>query len=220
MPCPIPEYLSLGDVALPKARQQLARTDSLVILTLGGAPTAGIAAGDPSATYPALLQADLSLALPGKSVSVVNKARAEGTVGTLPKDIDAVIRQSSASLVIWASGSREAARSADVDEYVGTLQRGIAAIRGAGADLILLDLQYAPSIARITNTGPYRDALFGTALAYEVPVLRRYDLMMTWIDGGIIDLDAQDATARRKAARHLFSCIATALAPSIARAVK
>ena len=131
-----------------------------------------------------------------------------------------MIQESGAKLVIWATGAREAAGSADIDAYVARLEKGIIAIRSAGADLILLDMQYAPSIARIVNFGPYRDALLGTAAARDVPVLRRYELMMQWSDGGVMNLDVQDTAERRQVARQLFGCIAAALSPAIAQALK
>ena len=203
-PCPYPEHLALHELSLPLARAGMARDGRLIVLTLGGSATAGNAAGDQAATYPARLQADLAAALPGKPVTVLNKANGQRNSPTMPKDLPAMIRETGAQLVIWATGAREAAASADIDDYVARLEKGIDAIHGAGADVILLDLQYAPSIARIINFSPYRNALLGTAASRNVPVLRRYDLMMRWSDEGIMNLDAQVSTERRLVARQLF----------------
>lgn len=219
-PCPQPEHLVLRDLSLPAARADLARDGRLVILTIGGAATAGAAAGDPAAAYPARLQVELEAALPGKAVTVLNKATARRDVAPMAKYLSDTIHATGARLVIWATGAREAARSADIDDYVAGLVKGIASIRAAGADVILLDMQFAPSIAGIINFAPYRDALRGTAEAYAVPLLRRYDLMQQWSDDGVMNLDARDDAERRMVARKLFACIAAALAPPIAQAVR
>ncbi len=218
--CPVPDALALRDLSLPRAKEAAARTGRLVVLSLGGVATAGAAAGDPEATYPARLQADLRAALPGMGVSVVNQGGVSHPTAGILRNLPEALRQSGASLVIWASGAREAAHGADVDEYTADLQRGIEASRAAGADVILVDLQYAPSIARIVNSGPYRDALYGAAQENDVPVLRRYDLMMQWNDDNVMNLDAEDPAERREVARHLFACIAALLAPAIADAVR
>lgn len=219
-PCPLPETLMLRDLALPAAKAALARDGRLVILSLGGAATAGDAAGDPAATYPARLQAALAAALPGKAVTMVNKASDRRNVATLPPDLAGVIRETGAQLVIWATGAREAGRNTDIDDYVARLESGVDTIRKAGADLILLDMQYAPSIARIVNFGPYRDALRGIATIRNVPLLRRFELMQRWNDDGVLNLDAQNSEERRLVAGKLFACIAAALAPPIAQAVR
>jgi len=218
--CPLPENLMLRDLSLPAARAALERDGQLVILSVGGAATAGDAAGDPVATYPVRLQEYLTAALPGRSIVVLNRGNDRRIAAIQPKELASLIRDTGARLVIWATGAREAARSADIDEYVARLETGIETIRKAGADLILLDMQYAPSIVRIVNFGPYRDALRGTAIARDVPLLPRFQMMQRWSDDGVLNLDVQSNEERRVVARKLFACVAAALAVPIAQAVR
>ena len=219
-PCPIPDSLRLSDLTLPRAQAGMAKEHKLIILTVGGAATSGQAAGDPAATYPARLEAMLRAAMPNTNIQVVNKASLpRGSLATLPR-LGSMIKDTGARLVIWATGAWEAAHSVETEDYINSLQSGIAQIHNAGADVILMDPQYAPSIARITNTEPYRAALYGTAVANDVPFLPRYELMMHWNDEGVMNLDAQDKQERQNVARHLFTCIATALAPAIVKAMK
>jgi lysophospholipase L1-like esterase len=218
--CPVPEALALRDLALDEMRAAVARTGKLVVLTVGGPGTEGSVAGTPEATYPARLQAGLVAALPGVSVKVVNRGAVGHGAAWVLQDLPEAIRASGANLVIWASGATEAAHGADVDGYIATLQAGIDEIHQSGADVILMDLPYAPSIARILNTAPYRDAVYGTALANNVPVLRRYDLMQQWSDDDVMNLDATDPAERRIVAQHLFECLAAILTPAIAAAAR
>lgn len=218
--CPVPVRPWTRDLALPLTRADLARAGRLSILAIGGNATEGTAAGDPAFTYPARLRAALAAAFPGKDVSVQIRAGARTSNATIPRELPTLIHDIGANLVIWASGAREAASSADIDDYVTRLAKGIDAIHAAGADVILLDMQFAPSIARIVNTAPYRDALHGTAAAHDVSVLRRYDLMVQWNDMGIMNLDATDITERQRVARQLFGCIATTLSSAITAALR
>src|SRR6185503_11881718 len=118
----------------------------------------GTAAGDAKATLPARLEAELTAALPKVDVRVVNASIPRTTAETTVPRMAELIRESGAKLVIWATGAREAALGLDVEPFTAALQDGIEAVHNAGADLILVDMQYAPSIARITNYGPFRAA--------------------------------------------------------------
>ncbi len=216
--CPVPEPLLLSGLSLPAAHAALAREGKLVVIALGGSATAGTAAGDPAATYPSRLQAGLARALPGKTVQVLTGRTPRSLTGI--RDLTGVVRDAGAHLVIWSTGAYEAAHSIDIDDFLASLRGGVAAIRAADADVILLDMQYAPSIARITNNEPYLAALHGAAEALDVPVLPRYQIMMHWSDSGLMDLDAQEPATRRQVARRVFDCLAALLAPAIVQAVE
>lgn len=219
-PCPVPEDLALRNIALPAARRAVADKSALTILVLGGTPMAGAMTGDPTTTLPAQLQVELTDALPGVRVRVVNgavpRSSAEATVARMPDRL----REIEARVVIWATGSREVAMSADLDPFFATLRTGIRTVRDAGADLILVDMQYAPSIARIMNNAPFRAVLLGIAAASDIPILPRYELMMRWNDDGLLNLDALDPQERQLVARRLFACLAVALSRPIAAAVR
>jgi hypothetical protein len=84
----------------------------------------------------------------------------------------------------------------------------------------MMDLQYAPSIARVVNLAPYREVVMRVGQDADVPVLDRYDLMRDWSDDGVLDFDATAPKARLDVARRLFDCISAALADGIAQAVR
>jgi hypothetical protein len=217
--CPVPEALALTDLALPAAKAA-AKAGALTILVLGGAPMAGRAADDPAATLPARLQADLAALLPGVRVSVVNAAQPGAMAADAVPRIGRLLSESGARLVIWATGSREAALGKELGPFVAQVEAGIDAVRAAGADLILVDMQYAPSLARIMNVAPYREALTGVAAKNAVALLPRYALMLRWHDDGVLDLDVRDPDARKIMTRRLFACLAAALAAPIAASVR
>ena len=219
-PCPVPEDLVLRDLALPAAKQAVVRDHRLVVLTLGGASTAGLAAGDPGATYPARLQAELTAALPGITVNVANEAVPRNTTTAVPPAVPGLIAKTGAKLVLWAPGGRDAVRRSDPSEFFVAVQAGIDAVRHAGADLILLDLQYVPSLEQMTRIEDYRDTLRGAASANDVPLLARHEMMRAWSEDGTLNLDATDKSEQTQVARRLFSCVAQTLAASIAEAVR
>ena len=209
----------MHDLSLPAAKQSVTADHRLVILALGGASTAGIAAIDPAASYPAQLQAALTAALPGVQVSVTNEGVPNTATTAVPPKIPAAIERTGATLVIWAPGGRAAVGRSGPAEFFDAVQAGIEAVRNVRADLILIDMQYVPSMEQFSHMEDYRDLLRGAASANDVPLLLRHDLMRVWSDDGLLDLDATGAAERTATARKLFLCLAQTLAVSIREAV-
>jgi hypothetical protein len=217
--CPVPEESALRDIVLPHAREQVATRRLLDVLALGGAATLGDAAEGEAFSTPARLAARLEDALPGVAVHVATHAGPNRSARDALHDLEADLAQTKPALVVWSSGSVEAGSGTDIDELAETLETGIARIRAAGADIILINLQYAPSIARIVDLEPYREAVRRVGEANDVPVLDRYEMMRAWSASGVLDLDATTPEVRVQVARDLFDCVAAALANPIAAAL-
>ena len=217
--CGVPDDLALTNLALPAARAAAA-TGKLTILTVGGAASAGLAAQGAQYAYPVRLAVHLHAALPKLGVTVLSRAAARRTAATSVANFDADLAQTGARLVIWAPGAIEAGSGTDIDALVAFIAQGVAKIRAAGADPVLIDLQYAPSIARVINLQPYREAVQRAGARDDVPVLDRYELMRRWSADGVLDLDVTDPEARIQVARHLFDCLAAIMADGIAGALR
>ena len=218
--CPVPEEAALRDISLPHAREEVATRHRLDVLVLGGADAMGRAAQGDAYSTPARLEARLREALPEVDVHIATHAAPRRSVSAALDDLEADLAKTAPALVIWSSGPVEAGRGTDIDDLADSLQTGIERIRAAGADIILVNLQYAPSIARIVDLEPYRDAVRRIGGANEIPVLDRYEMMRAWSDSGLLDLDATEPAARVQVARVLFDCVAAALADPILAALR
>jgi hypothetical protein len=218
--CPVPPELALKGLDLPAAKAAVAAHKRLVILVVGGAATTGTPGHGTDFSYPSRLQVRLREKLPDVAVSVVLRAAprrtAQVTVDRLPVDLE----ESGAQLVIWGAGAMEAGQRVEVQRLVSELEAGIDKVASAHADLLLMDLQYAPAIARVADLTPYRDATRSTGNTHGVTVLDRYELMRTWNDNGTLNLDATDPKERLGVARRLYDCLAEVLADGIAAAVR
>ncbi len=218
--CPIPDDLALSGITLPHARAAVLARKRLVILAAGGVATAGMMARGDAYTYPARLATRLTHMLPGVSVQVANR----GVIGTSPLSRAARLGEDLSEihpdLVIWAPGSTEAGQSDDPDRFAASLLEGVDLVQGAGADVMLIDLQYAPSIARVVNLVPYNQAIAGVASSREVPLLRRSELMRLWAEQDVVNLDDAPPDQRVVIIRRLFECLADGLATGIESAVK
>ncbi len=216
--CPVPDEYSLPDLDLP-AVKRAAEGHHLAILVTGGGASAGAAVHGAAYTYSARLQARLAADLPDVSIVVTSRAIAHGTAHATVAALGADLAAAHPNLVIWGVGGSEAGAGDDIDAFIDDLQTGVATVRDAGADLILMDLQYAPSLLRVVNLAPYREAVLRLGETAGVPVLDRYELMRGWSDDGSLNLDATEPQERIQVARALFDCLAKALDEAIVRAI-
>lgn len=217
--CAVPPALALSGLALPAARAEVRDTHRLVILALGSAPTLGTAADGAAHTYPSRLEAHLAELLPGVAVTVLNHGAARRSTHAMAAHLPGLLAESGARLVLWETGGREAARAMNLDSYAANLQAGLEAIHAAGADAILLDLQYAPGMIRLAPIDPYRQVIHDAAQNAGVALFQRYELMTEWAAHGL-NLAATDHAARVPVARRLYDCMAAALARAIAPSVR
>jgi acyl-CoA thioesterase-1 len=218
--CPVPPEFALTDLKLPAAKAEVAAHKRLAILVIGGAASAGTPAHGPGFTYPTRLETHLRDKLPDVEISVMMRAAPRRTtrvtVDRLPVDLD----ESGAQLVIWGAGAMEAGQRTDPELLARELTAGIDRVAAAHVDLVLLDIQYAPNIARRVDLTPYRDITRSTGAAHGVVVFDRYDLMRLWNENGTLNLDATDPKERLGVARRLYDCLADTLASAIAAAVR
>jgi lysophospholipase L1-like esterase len=217
--CPVPDDFTFGGGALAATTAAIAK-HQLTILALGGASTIGGPAGGAAFAYPARLEARLRDALPGVAITVAVRAVARERDAALLAELDTSLAALKPTLVIWGPGGSAAARGDDLDTFTENLNGVIAKIQLAGADLILMTLQYAPSVSRLVNLYPYRMAVLRAGDDAGVPVLDRYELMRFWSDNDFLNLDATNADDRIHVSRALFDCMAEILGGAIVDAAK
>src|SRR6185312_17381146 len=104
--CEVPAELQQVDVTLPHLASRLAAKEPVTIVAIGGASTAGAAAGSPDLAYPARLR------------KAVARQSAQQMVERFPSDVLA----EDPVLVVWESGTVDAVRDIQVDDYAGALQ--------------------------------------------------------------------------------------------------
>lgn len=212
--CPTPDEFVISADALPATKAAIGRRN-LTVLTLGGAATLGAPAQGAEYTYPSRLKAKLAEALPGVTINMIVLAVPRQSSADLDQKLTAELAAANPALVIWGPGASAAGRGDDLDSFIGSVTWAVGKIQTSGADLILMTLQYAPSVARVINLPPYRSAVLQAGEMASVPVLDRYELMRFWSDTDFLNLDATAAEARVLVARKLYECMADILSKAI-----
>jgi hypothetical protein len=205
--CEVPAYLLSSESALPKVADAVKSGHPLDVLVVGSRSST-INTTDGSA-YPGRLQAMLREKLPSVTVNVSVelqvKKTAEEVAGTLGK----LVEGKKPTLVIWQTGTVDAMRSVDPDDFRGAVDEGLAALQKAGADVVLLNLQYSPRTESMISASPYLDNMRVVAQQHDVPLFDRFAIMRQWNDSG--DFDLFSASHGLDLAKRVHDCLGRAL---------
>jgi acyl-CoA thioesterase-1 len=213
-PCPVPDELKAEPVPLPATKAKLVARDEVRIVALGGGGTLGRAVPQGQA-YPDRLAAWLQYGAPGARWLVLNKGVVGDSTPAMVKRLRSEVLGSNPSLVLWETGTHEAAVGSNVEAFAEAVQSGIEVLRAAKIDLILIDMQYSPRTSSVINFDPYLNALREVADQNDVPVFDRYQLMHAWTDAGLLDFHTRDQAKRAEGVRRIYDCVAAGLAQMI-----
>lgn len=207
--CELPPYLLATDSQLHKVAETVKSGKPLEILVIGSRSTTIPSSEDSS--YPARMQAILKEKLPPSetvhvSVEIQSKKTAEEAAGTFVKLMEA----KTPTLVIWQTGTVDAIRSIDPDDFRGAVTEGVAALQNAGADVVLMNLQYSPRTETMISAPPYLDNMRVVAQEHDVPLFDRFAMMRQWNDQGQFDLFSPSHGP--ELAKQVHDCIGRALA--------
>jgi hypothetical protein len=205
--CDVPDSLLATESVLTKVASAVKEKRPLDILVIGSRSST-IVSSDQSA-YPARLQAALKERLPqiavNLTVDIEVKKTAEEVVSGLPK----VLEGKKPTLVIWQTGTVDAMRSVDPDDFRGAVDEGVAALQNAGADVILMNPQYSPRTETMISVPPYADNMRAVAQQHDIPLFDRFAIMHQWNDQG--DFDLFSAAHGIDLAKRVHDCLGKAL---------
>jgi len=202
---------------LPQVARAIA-AKTLNILVVGAGSSSLPGPNGAKRAFPVQLQKALSEKLPGVAVTVATDVKSRRTAADMVKTLGAALAAAKPALMIWQTGTVDAMFAIDPDRFSAALDRGINAARSAGADVVLVNSQYSPRTESMIALGVYAENLRWVAVQQEVPVLDRFNIMKSWADLGIFNL--QSATNKLDTAERVHDCIGRLLAYLIIEAAK
>ena len=205
--CDVPAYLLTTESALPKVADALKTGHPLDILVVGSRSST-INTSDGSA-YPGRLQAVLRERLPSVAVNVSVELQVKKTAEEVTAGLVKLMEGKRPTLVIWQTGTYDAMRSIDPDDFRGAVDEGVAALQNAGTDVILMNLQYSPRTETMISAPPYLDNMRVVAQQHDVPLFDRFAIMRHWHDAG--DFDLFSASHGLELAKRVHDCLGRAL---------
>src|SRR5258705_10439576 len=205
--CDVPAYLLTTESALPKVADVMKTAHPLDILVVGSRSST-INTRDGS-SFPGRLQAVLRERLPSVAVNVSVELQVKKTAEEVAGGLVKLVEGKRPTLVIWQTGTYDAMRSIDPDDFRGAVDEGVAALQNAGTDVILMNLQYSPRTETMISAPPYLDNMRVVAQQHDVPLFDRFAIMRHWNDAG--DFDLFSASHGLDLAKRVHDCLGRAL---------
>jgi lysophospholipase L1-like esterase len=214
--CEIPGYLLFGSNELKHVAEAVQKDKRLTVAVVGTGSSILTGPEGPRSAYPARLEAILQKRLPSVAVKVVSLVRTRMTAEDLARGMEKMLVDEKPDLVIWQTGTLDAIRRVDPDEFRAALEQGVETLHKGGADVILMNMQYSPRTDIMVSLGPYADNMRVVAQQHEIPLFDRLAIMRHWSDTGAFDLYA--AGKDNVLAQRVHDCIARGIAALIIEA--
>ena len=212
--CEVPAHLLTSESSLRKVAEAVKSGQALDILVVGSRSST-INTPDGTA-YPGRLQAALRDKLPTVLVNVSVELQIRKTAAEVTGGLVKLVEAKKPTLVIWQTGTVDAMRSIDPDDFRAAVSEGIAALQNAGADVVLMNLQYSPRTETMISASPYLDSMRVVAQQHEVPLFDRFAIMRHWQDQG--DFDLFSTSHGLDLARRVHDCLGRALSQFVIEA--
>jgi acyl-CoA thioesterase I len=216
--CKAPAEFVRLDQPLRHTARRLASDGPLTVVAIGSSSTRGAGASSPAASYPSQLAAELTKRFPRDDVTVLNRGvngeEIEQMLARFPNDVIAP----HPDLVLWQVGTNAVLRDHQVQADAAMLRDGIKQIKDAGADAVLMDMQFAPRVLAKSETPDMENQIARAAKEGSVDLFNRFAVMRDWHDVQHLPFDAFVAPDGLHMNDWGYGCVAKLLAGAITEA--
>ena len=184
----------LARLSLPLTRMHrlLAVRQPVTIMALGSSSTAGAGASSDAASYPKRLQADLRRRFPGVDITVVNRGVNGEEAADMLRRFDLAALSDVPDVVLWQLGTNMVLR--DDPSFAETsrlITEGLMRMKALGADVVLIDPQFAPRVlARRNDAERMVQVIAAASRNRGVDLFPRFQVMREWHEAEAIPFDA------------------------------
>jgi hypothetical protein len=211
--CEASSYLLASEASLARVADAVKISKRLDILVVGSASSLLAVPDGAKASYPARLEAALREKLSGISVNVTTVIQVKKTAEEVAQGLAKLAKERKPTLIIWQTGTVDALRSVDPDDFRAAIDNGLTALADAGTDVVLMNLQYSPRMENMISVTPYVDNMRVSAEEHNVPLFDRFAMMRDWNESGRIDLS--NPSHSFALAKQVHDCLGQTLAAFI-----
>jgi lysophospholipase L1-like esterase len=203
---------------LPRTAARLKSNEPLVIVATGSSSTVGLWVLRSAATYPEVMRQELFRLRSSAEIQIINSGRIGDTIEDNMARFEHDVFSYRPDLVVWQLGTNDVAWGGRPDaELKNRVLQGVRALKASGADVILMDLQYAPRILGSAYYSTMQAIIADVARQESIGLFSRFALMRKSIDAGVspsalVSWDGLHNTADG------YDCIGRALARMVSKA--
>jgi len=207
------------DRPLTHTARRLLAGQPVKIIAVGSSSTAGAGATSQAATYPSRLAAELQRRFPRHGITVLNR----GINGEVAADMVARFERSVIAehpdLVLWQVGTNAVLRNRPLKWASLLIREGLAKLKATGADVVLIDPQFAPKVLKKGNVEGMVALIARVAEEADVDLFHRFALMRRWREAENMPFSAFLSKDLLHMNDWSYHCVAKYLASAIAEAI-
>ena len=216
--CAVGAPLAYADYPLTRVAAGLDQARRVDVAVVGAGSSTLAGPGGANLAYPARLETILNKRWPGVATKVVADVKFQRTAADMAEAFEKILMEAKPALVVWQTGTVDAMRGVDPDDFRLTLDNGVKKLQAHGADVLFMNMQFSPRTESMIAAGVYADNMRWVALQHEVPLFDRLAIMKHWVETGTFDL--YDASRNVDTAARVHDCIGRLLGEFIVDAVK
>jgi acyl-CoA thioesterase I len=206
------------DRPLPRTARLLISGEPIKIVALGSSSTFGAGASTSAASYPSRLADELARHFPGHEITVLNRGVNGDEAADMLARLDRAVIAEKPDLVLWQVGTNSVLRNKAVLPHASLLHEGLARLKATGADVVLIDPQYAPRVLAKPNIDGMVSLIATAAKAEHVSLFHRFDLMRHWYQTEHLPFETFVSPDGLHMNDWSYACLAKALGMAIAEA--
>ena len=206
------------DLPLAHTARVLASGKPLKIVALGSSSTYGAGASTSAAAYPSRLADELARRFPGHEITILNRGVNGNEAADMLARLDTAVIAEKPDLVLWQVGTNSVLRDKPLQPHAPLLHEGLARMKATGADVVLIDPQYAPRVISKPTCQGMVSLIATTAKAEHVGVFHRFELMRRWRETEQLPFETFVSTDGLHMNDWSYACLAKALGVAIAEA--
>ena len=205
---------------LSRVAQKLAAHAPITIVAIGSSSTAGAGASSPAKNYPSQLAVELKRLFPTHSITVLNRGVGGEEVDDMLKRFDKAVVAAKPDLVLWQLGTNSVIRDQMFTDHGAAIRDGLNKIRSTGADVVLIDPQFAPKVIVKAEAEDMVELIATTAKVENVDLFRRFDVMKRWREADHMAFESFVSPDGLHMNDWSYACMAKGLGVAIAEAAQ
>jgi acyl-CoA thioesterase-1 len=217
--CTAPANLVHFNRTLSRVAERIALAGPLTIVALGSSSTAGFGASSTATSYPSRLEVALKAKYPGIQITVLNRGVNGDEIRDMLARLDRSVIAEKPDLVLWQFGTNAVLH----DQLTGDaalIADGLERLRATGADVVLIDPQFAPKVIAEPDAAPVVQMIYAAAEQGHVALFDRFAVMRYWHDRRHMAFEEFLDPDSLHMNDWSYNCMATLLADAIAASTR
>jgi acyl-CoA thioesterase I len=205
---------------LPHFAKKLTLGEPVTIVAIGSSSTAGAGASSAKASYPTQLTIALNQHFPKLTITMLNRGVGGEEIPDMLKRFDSAVIAAKPDLVLWQLGTNSVIRDHQLIDHDAMIRTGLAKIRAIGADVVLIDPQFAPKVIAKPEAEQMVALIARTAKKEDVDLFRRFEVMRHWHEVDRLGFETFVSADGLHMNDWSYACMAKGLGNAIAEAAQ